>query len=940
MTRSWNTDPRLNFADDTVARLAAILESADVAIYCEDLTGTITLWNPAAERLYGYPAAEMVGHPMTPLIPPDRAAEEQDIRRRVEAGEQIDRYETVRRRKDGVRVAVSLSVSPLRSQSGEIVGASKFAHDVTERKRLDAQLWQTSRLVDLAWDAILAWDFDGGVTVWNSGCERLYGYPASEALGQVSHELLRTVHPEGRREFLEKLRETRQWFGDLRQQTRDGRTVLVESRQQVLENDGRLLVLETNRDLTERRRIDEATTRLAAIVESSEDAIIGKDLDGIVTSWNRGAERIFGYAADEISGRSIRLTVPEDRQSDEDEVLLRVREGRSVDHFETVRRRKDGTLFPIALTVSPVYGSAGTITGASSIARDITENKRAEQRAVFLAEAGAVLAGSLEYKSTLRSVAHLAVKSICDWCAVDILNEDGTLEHLAVAHVNAATIPVWNTVRDRYEDPSSPHSAAQVIRTGIPMTVPLITDAMVVAAGKGDEERVKLVRQLGLVSYICAPLAARGRTFGALTLATSESGRRYTDDDFRFAQDLARRAGLAVDNALAYRAAQAASRLKDEFLATLSHELRTPLNAILGYSRLLRSGFTAPERRARALEILERNATALTQIVEDVLDVSRIISGKIRLNVQPVDLSGVVQAAVDTIAPAAEAKGVRLLTILDPDAGMVSGDPDRLQQIVWNLASNAVKFTAKSGIVQIRLSRVHSHVEIDVSDTGIGIAPEFLPHMFERFRQADSSATRKHGGLGLGLAISRHLAELHGGTIEASSEGEGLGATFRVKLPVMIVHRERAPEARVLARADLTSDPFEQPDLTGVHVVAVDDDGDALTMVREILEAPGARVTTVESTARALEVVAQEPTDVILADIGMPGEDGFDLIAQLRRSADVRVRATPAAALTAYARSEDRVKALRSGFQMHLAKPVDPRELVSAVAALARIVKL
>ncbi len=275
-----------------------------------------------------------------------------------------------------------------------------------------------------------------------------------------------------------------------------------------------------------------------------------------------------------------------------------------------------------------------------------------------------------------------------------------------------------------------------------------------------------------------------------------ESGRLYTDDDFRFAQDVAFRAALAVDNARAYNDAQAANRLKDEFLATLSHELRTPLNAILGYSRMLQSGMLTADKYAHALQTVERNATSLTQIVEDILDVSRIISGKIRLNVQPVDLPAVMSAAVETVMPAAEAKQIRVQTILDPRAAPISGDPDRMQQIVWNLVSNAVKFTPKHGVVQVRLERVNSHVEIVVSDTGTGITPDFLPHIFERFRQADSGTTREHAGIGLGLAIARHLVELHGGTIHAASDGRDKGSTFRVRLPVMIVHHEEPLERR------------------------------------------------------------------------------------------------------------------------------------------------
>ena len=565
-----------------------------------------------------------------------------------------------------------------------------------------------------------------------------------------------------------------------------------------------------------------------------------------------------------------------------------------------------------------------------------SERQRAAERTAFMSEASNLLAASLDYETTLAAVANLAVPKIGDWCAVDICNDDGTLARLAVAHVDPAKVQFARSL-GWYADASEPASAASVIRTSKPVLIPAITDQMIEAAVRGNAEQLRLIRQLGLLSYICVPLIAHGRTLGALTLATSESERQYTDDDLHFAERIAHRAALAVDNAHAYKAMQVADRLKDEFLATLSHELRTPLNAILGYARLLRAGAITADKTARALEIVERNAATLTQLVDDILDVSRVISGKVRLNIQPVDLPTVVRNAVESLQPAVEAKGLRLQPVIDPQAAPISGDPDRLQQIVWNLVSNAVKFTAKGGRIQVRLERNDSHVDVVVSDTGVGIKPEFLPHIFERFRQADSTPTRQYGGLGLGLAIVRHLVELHGGTVEAASGGEGRGATFRVRLPVMILHPEPAvDERRARVRVQRPVLALSPGKLDAIHVMAIDDDGDALSLVREILELAGARVTTVESAAGALELLAARRPDVLIADVGMPEIDGFELIQRIRRSVDPQVRDTPAIALTAYARSSDRVRALESGFEMHLSKPADPAELIAAIAAAAK----
>ena len=382
---------------------------------------------------------------------------------------------------------------------------------------------------------------------------------------------------------------------------------------------------------------------------------------------------------------------------------------------------------------------------------------------------------------------------------------------------------------------------------------------------------------------------------------------------------------------------QEASRIKDDFLASLSHELRTPLNAILGYARMLRSGIVGPDKKDKAIETIERNATSLTQIVEDVLDISRIVSGKIRLNVQPVEFPDIVRSAVDGITPAADAKGLRVETMVDPDAAPVSGDPERLQQVLWNLLSNAVKFTNRGGKVQVRLERVNSHLEVAVSDTGIGIAPEFLPHVFERFRQADAGIARERGGLGLGLSIARQLVEMHGGTIDVSSGGINQGATFRVKIPLMIVHPVRDDLPRVHPRAGASARKPVARDLRDVHVLAVDDEADALNLVSEVLQAAGARVSARRDRRRMRcgSLDADVP-DVLVADLGMPAVDGFQFIDRVRRHPNARVREVPAAALTAYARSEDRMKALRAGFQIHLAKPIDPAELITTIAALAK----
>jgi signal transduction histidine kinase/ActR/RegA family two-component response regulator len=381
--------------------------------------------------------------------------------------------------------------------------------------------------------------------------------------------------------------------------------------------------------------------------------------------------------------------------------------------------------------------------------------------------------------------------------------------------------------------------------------------------------------------------------------------------------------------------AERANAMKDEFLATVSHELRTPLNAILGWSHLLRTGGMDPRQLQQGLEVIERNARAQTQLIEDLLDMSRIISGKMRLDIQSVDPVSFIEAAIETVRPAAEAKGIRLSTLLDPGAGPVNGDPSRLQQVVWNLLSNAIKFTGRDGRVQVVLERVNSHIEIAVADTGVGIKPEFLPHVFDRFRQEKASPTRPAAGLGLGLSIVKHLVELHGGSVHAVSAGEAQGATFTVCLPLTVVQRDGDPGRRLHPRGSARMAPvFRPPDLSGITVLVVDDQPDARELIKRVLEDCAAMVLTVGSAGEALGAVAARHPDVLVTDIGMPDVDGYELLRRIRALGPPAGGHLPAIALTAFARSEDRTRALRAGFLAHVAKPVEPSELVAMVASV------
>jgi signal transduction histidine kinase len=428
-------------------------------------------------------------------------------------------------------------------------------------------------------------------------------------------------------------------------------------------------------------------------------------------------------------------------------------------------------------------------------------------------------------------------------------------------------------------------------------------------------------------------IADDGRVIGTLTVIEDVTERVGREAELQ-AQVDARTQALAREKA-ARQEAEEANRLKDEFLATVSHELRTPLTSILGWSNMLLARRQDVEMHDRGLEIIHRNAQAQNQLISDLLDVSRIISGKLRLDLRTVELPAVIEAAVEATRPAAEAKGVRLTTALDPRAGPINGDADRLQQVVWNLLTNAIKFTDAGGEITVGLASVSSRVEITVRDSGMGISPEFLPHIFDRFRQADPATNRVHGGMGLGLSIVRQLVELHGGAVRAESEGEGKGATFTVSLPFVNFSRGRERAERLppggVGHAEISC----PPSLHGLRVLAVDDEADTREMIRAVLEHCKMEVITAGSAAEALEAIAGSHPDVLISDLGLPGEDGYALIARVRALPAERGGQIPAAALTAYVRAEDRVKVLRSGFQLHVPKPLEPNELVAVVANLA-----
>ncbi|MBD2314319.1 response regulator [Desertifilum sp. FACHB-1129] len=629
---------------------------------------------------------------------------------------------------------------------------------------------------------------------------------------------------------------------------------------------------------------------------------------------------------------------------------IAARQGVEIKDTEIEVRHADGHIYHLFGYAAPLFDETGQPRGAVSAFLDITERKRTEWQLRFISETSRVLASSLDYQTTLDRIVGAIVPELADWCTLYVWEDFRTLKLMAVA----GSPEIEQRVRE-YDRlyPCNPqdryHPLSRVLHSRQPEIQIQLNDRDLEAIAQSPQQ-LDLLRSLNLQSFLCFPLVARDQTLGAIALVYSDSGRYYHLADLPFVEEICYRAALAIDNARLYQTseadrttAQEANRLKDNFLATLSHELRTPLNGILGWSQLLQKRDLDRLASLKALATIERNAKVQVQLIDDLLDISRIIQGKLRLDVRPVHLISVVEAAIESVQPTAEARNIRLQAILDPAAGPISGDPDRLQQVFWNLLSNAIKFTPKGGRVQVRLERINSHVEVSVSDTGKGINPDFLPYVFERFRQADSSITRAHGGLGLGLAIVRNLVELHGGNVRASSLGEGQGATFSVHLPLMAIHPP--PESETTERVHPTANPDTETSdfnirLDGVRVLVVDDELDARDLLLTVLQMAGATVSVAASAQEAIALLNDWQPSAIVSDIGMPGDDGYTFIRQARSLwAQRQQKPIPAIALTAYARDEDRRKALLAGFQMHLPKPVNPCELVVVVASLTGVLE-
>ncbi|MBX3444872.1 MAG: PAS domain S-box protein [Planctomyces sp.] len=1083
-------------ADEANERLAAIVESSDDAIIAKTLDGAITNWNAGAERIYGYSAEEALGRPFSLLIPPDRAEEVKQLGERLRRGERLDHFETVRQRKDGRRIEVSVSYSPIQDHEGLVTGIAVITRDISDRKRRESlQQLQLALTVELSaaqtlqpatdvvlrrvvetlhWDVAAVWLVDreeqrlrcfavqaGGPTgdafradcldgslapdeglpgrAWRAGdcvwVSRLAAEPwfsqwesASKAelqsgaaypmtaegrvvgviellsreereldpdllqigravAGQLGQFFERIAAQENLRkseqdlsDFFENATVGLHWVGpdgtilrvnqaelEMLGYSRDeyvGRNIQdfhaepsiiqgllhrLEAGEHVHDCAARLrcrdgsikdVIIDSSvlwegerfvhtrcftRDVTERRAAEDALRRqerqLRLVSDNAPVYIAHCDREHRFKFVNRAYAERFGLAPEDLLGRTISDVLGESAFASLGPYLARVLSGERVVFEVEVPYRQLGPLHMLC-AYAPETSESGDVIGHVAAVTNITERRRAEQHTRFLADASAALGTVIDVDSTLSMVARLSVPAFADWCVVDILEADDSLRRVAAAHADPQKLKLAEDLHRRYPTGrDAGYGVWKIVRTGEAELVEDINDEMLSRTIR-EADHLAMIREVGPRSYIGVPLAVRGRTLGVIRFLTSESGRRFGPAELAVARDLADRAAVAIENARLYEALRDADRRKDVFLAMLAHELRNPLAPMRNALEILKLSERDPAAAREAREIAERQVQSLSRMVDDLLDVSRIMQGKIELRRERVDLRTLLSRAVETARPTIDAAGHALRVRLPDEPLWTDADVVRIAQVISNLLHNAAKYTDAGGTITVEAFEDGAEAVVRVRDTGIGIDPAILPQVFEMFMQVDSAGARAQGGLGIGLTVVRTLVELHGGTVQARSPGIGLGSEFEVRLK-----RERSA-------MDQGGNGQASPGREGARrrVLIVDDNADAASTLAMLLRLSGHDARVARDGHEALSIAGDWRPELAFLDLGMPGMDGYELARRFRGEPDLA--RTVLVALTGWGQDEDRRRTRDAGFDAHEVKPIEPSRLERLLSEL------
>jgi PAS domain S-box-containing protein len=945
-------------------RFQELLEFAPDAIILANQEGRIVLVNSQTEKLFGYRRDELLGQ-SAEILTPERALGQSDAVTIIRQDSPLDlddsdydqatgvseQFEFKLADRNGREFEAEITRRRIDTEDGTLI--MSLIRDITERRRIAVALDESEEryrnVAETASDVIITVGDDGHVKFVNSSVQRVFGYRPAEVEGKnlmmLMPEYLRDLHKAGMKRYLETGQKRIPWTGvELTGLHKDGHEFPIEVAFNDYVRNGRHAFTGIIRDISERKRAEAARrvaeTRYRELFDNANDMIYTCDLEGRFTSMNLTTERITGHQRDEVLKMNIgQIVAPEYIEVVHKTMADRVTNGADAAPYEIEIICKDGRRLPIEVNARLIYED-GRPFAIQGIARDISERKREERarqrrsrQAALRADVSEILADDgITLRQCLQRcaeavVSHLDAAFARIWLFDDIAQmlelqaSAGMYTRIDGAH---ARVPLGKFKIGMIAEEKTPH-----------LTNDVVNDPRV-----GDQE---WARREGMVSFAGYPLLNGDRLVGVIVMFAKHKLETDTMNALEVVADKIvhgierrwvekQRAAFLAGEQEARRLAEDASRLKDDFLAMISHELRAPLTAILGWAQMLRSGALDRASAERALLTIERNAKSQAHLVGDLLDASRIATGKLSLENRPVELMSIVEAAVDAVRPSVEAKNLRMQIVLEPWVGPFNGDVERLKQVVWNLLSNAIKFTPQGGLIEVRLERLENKALLIVSDTGQGIDPVFLPHIFDRFSQVDISMKRRQGGLGLGLAIVKHIVELHGGAIYAYSRGEGQGSDFMITLP--LATKEGASEGSTLWAAHPEGEETRSGTLRGVRVLVVDDEHDTREVLSVMLARYGTEVRTAASAADALEVFSQWKPDVLVSDIGMPEEDGYALIQKIRALPQENGADVPAIALTAFAAAQDKERALASGFQRHLSKPIEPVALAKNVARI------